>query len=477
MALYRIGGVGRNSIGGDTLMNKVHFIGIGGTGISAIARLLLERGVQVSGTDLQGSPYFDSITNLGAITRLGHHPDLAIEAELVVRSSAVKEDDPEVQAALKAGIPVLKRAEFLPQLTAGYKTLAVAGSHGKTTTTAMLVHLLQSDGLDPSFILGAQIKGQDTNAHAGEDQLFVIEADEYDYMFLGLYPTLSVVTNIDYDHPDFFATPRDYTQAFVDFLENTQENSTILLCGDDPGIHHMLPASSYPGRQLLKYGFEPDNDIHISDYQVRQDKQEFCLRSPENEKAGPFTIHQPGKFNVLNAAAALAAAHLAGRELGNLTGALSTFEGTSRRFDLVCEYKNIKVFNDYGHHPTQILQTLEGARQSYPAYEIWAVWEPHTISRTRQLGHEFAQALDQADQAVILKLFGAREEDPSFSPAVIAAGCSRTHCLYLPDNSEAVGHIIRNLTGRDLIIVFSAGKGPEFSQELCSAINPEGTNE
>lgn len=458
-------------------MNKVHFIGIGGTGISAIARLLLERGVQVSGTDLQASVYFESVTRMGAVTRIGHHPDLALEAELVVRSSAVKDDDPEVHTALKAGIPVLKRSEFLPQLTAGYKTLAVAGSHGKTTTTAMLVHLLKSDGLDPSFILGAQIKGQETNAHAGEDEFFVIEADEYDYMFLGLNPTLSVVTNIDYDHPDFFPKPQDYTQAFVDFLEKTKQNGTVLLCGDDPGIDTMLENSSFPGRQIWKFGFEPDNDYQIIGYQVQEGKQEFCLRLPESEKAGPFTIHQPGKFNVLNAAAALVAAHLIGRDLRNLIGALSTFEGTSRRFDLVCENENIKVFNDYGHHPSQILQTLEGVRQGYPAYKIWAVWEPHTISRTRQLRHEFANALDQADQAVILKLFGAREEDSGFSPGVIAVECSQSNCVYLPDNTEAVDHIVENLTGKDLIIVFSAGKGPEFSQELCSAINLEGADE
>lgn len=458
-------------------MNKVHFIGIGGTGISAIARLLLERGVQVSGTDLQPSPYFEAVTRLGAFTRLGHHPDLALEADIVVRSSAVKDDDPEVQAANNAAIPVLKRSEFLPQLTAGSKTLAIAGSHGKTTTTAMLVHLLRSANLDPSFILGADIKGLHTNAHSGKDQFFAIEADEYDYMFLGLNPTVSVVTNIEYDHPDFFPTPQDYTNAFVDFLGKTEENGVILLCGDDSGIQKMLKNNDFPGKQVCKYGFEQGNDFQIVEHETSHGIQQFSIKLPEGEKVGPFTLHQPGKFNVGNAAAALAVAHLVGIDLGELTGAFSTFESTSRRFELVCGNEKIEVFNDYGHHPSQLLQTIQGARQSYPAYKIWAVWEPHTISRTKRLQHEFATALDQADHAVILKLFGAREDDPSYSPCSIADEVSHNKCLYLPENEKAIVHILENLGEKDLVIVFSAGKGPEFSHELCSALHLEASND
>ena len=457
-------------------MNKVHFIGIGGTGISAIARLLLERGIQVSGTDLHASPYFEAVTRLGALTMLGHHPDLALEADIVVRSSAVKDDDPEVQAAQTAGIPVLKRSEFLPQLTAGSKTLAIAGSHGKTTTTAMLVHLLRSADLDPSFILGADIRGLHVNAHAGKDEFFAIEADEYDYMFLGLNPTVSVVTNIEYDHPDFFPTPQDYTNAFVDFLRKTEEDGMILLGGDDSGIQNMLENNAFPNRQVRKYGFGSGNDYQIVAYETTQGIQKFSLRLPESKVIGPFTLHQPGKFNVSNAAAALAVAHLVGIDLKMLTYALSTFEGTSRRFELVCSNEKIRVYNDYGHHPSQLLQTIQGARQSYPDHKIWAVWEPHTISRTRRLQHEFAGALEQADHAVILKLFGAREEDPSFSPCAIADEIKNT-CIYQPDNNKAIDYILENLGEKDLIIVFSAGKGPEFSQALCAAIHLEAFND
>ncbi|MEL7625256.1 MAG: UDP-N-acetylmuramate--L-alanine ligase [Anaerolineaceae bacterium] len=453
-------------------MNKVHFIGIGGTGISAIARVLLERGIQVSGTDMHASPYFETVTSLGALTRLGHHPDLAVQADLVVRSSAVKDDDPEVQAARKAGIPVLKRSEFLPQLTSGFKTLAIAGSHGKTTTTAMLVHLLRSANLDPTFILGADIKGMHTNAHAGKDELFVIEADEYDYMFLGLNPFISIVTNIEYDHPDFFITPQIYTNAFVDFLNRTEENGTVLLNGDDAGIQEMLTSNQFSSRQIKKYGFESGNDYQIVNYESSQGVQKFSLSLPDGKLAGPFTLHLPGKYNVGNAAAAFAVAHLLGIDLVNISDSFDTFEGTSRRFDLVCQSENVKIYNDYGHHPSQLVQTIQGARESYPDYKIWAVWEPHTVSRTRRLQHEFAKALVLADYAVILKLFGAREEDSGYSPCSIAEE-SGSNCIYQPDNDKAVNYIVSNLTGKNLVIVFSAGKGPDFSQALCSTLHLE----
>ena len=458
-------------------MNKVHFIGIGGTGISAIARLLLERGVQVSGTDVQTSPYFEAVTCLGALTRIGHHPDLALQADVVVRSSAVKDEDPEVQAAKKAGIPVLKRSEFLPQLTAGSKTLAIAGSHGKTTTTAMLVHLLRSANLDPSFVLGADIKGQHTNAHAGRDEFFIIEADEYDNMFLGLNPNVSVITNIEYDHPDFFPTPLDYTWAFLNFLRKTEENGIALLSGDDLGVRNLRSFLTFPANQLLTFGFDPANDYQVVDYQAGEGQQSFYLRLPEGEKVGPFTLHQPGKFNVSNAAAALAVAHLVGIDLNGHTNSLSTFEGTSRRFEQVCGNDRIQVFNDYGHHPSQLLQTIQGARQSYPDYKIWAVWEPHTISRTKRLQHEFAIALDQADYSVILKLFGAREDDPTFSPCSISDEVSDNKCLYLPENESAIAYILENRGEKDMVIVFSAGKGPEFSRELCSALQLEASDD
>lgn len=458
-------------------MKKVHFIGIGGTGISAIASLLLQRGWQVSGSDMQPSPYFEAVTALGANTQIGHDTQLALQADLVVRSSAVKDSDPEVQAAVKAGIPVLKRVDFLPVITHDYQTLAIAGSHGKTTSTAMLVHLMREAGQDPTFILGADIKGLNSNAHAGDGLAFVIEADEYDYMFLGLEPTIGVITNIEYDHPDFFVTPEVYTQAFADFANKIRPEGTLIICEDDPGINHMLESCDLLPRSLLSFGFSEEADYQVVGYKTYAGGQSFQLRLPNGKESKPFKLNLPGRFNVYNAAAALAAADCYGIDVISLSDAFASFEGTSRRFDMALQSDKVLIFNDYGHHPSQLSQTIAGARELYPDHKIWAVWEPHTISRTKRLHNEFAQALSQADQAVILRLFGAREEDDSYSPESITTESCSKNCRYLPDNEDAVRFILSNLGDKDLMIVFSAGKGPEFTELLCSKVKEEVLND
>lgn len=454
-------------------MKKVHFVGIGGTGISAIARLLLERNWQVSGSDMNASPYFDAVTAMGARTILGHDPDLAIQADLVVRSSAVRDNDPEVKAAMEKGIPVLKRSEFLPMLTKENDVIAIAGSHGKTTTTAMLIHLFLQAKLDINFILGADIKSLGKNAQSGSDPAFIIEADEYDYMFLGLSPLISLITNIEYDHPDFFATPEIYTQAFVDFANKTRPEGKLLVCADDAGIHEMLSNSNLLTKEIVSYGFEPDSDYQIVNYSAYPGGQSFQLSIGRCMNAGPFEISMPGRYNVLNATAALAAAHLYGLDLMEQKEALHIFPGTSRRFDLRFENENWLVFDDYGHHPRQLEQTIKGARQLYPDHTIWAVWEPHTVSRTKHMHNEFSRALEHADQAVILKLFGARENADGYKLESFINEENQYRRHYLPENEMALNYILKNKTGKDLVIVFSAGKGPEFSKMLSERLSKE----
>lgn len=454
-------------------MKKVHFIGIGGTGISAIARMLLERNWQVSGSDMNASPYFEAVTAMGAHTVLGHDPDLARQADLVVRSSAVKDNDPEVIAALENGISVLKRSEFLPMLTAENDLIAVAGSHGKTTTTAMLVHLFLQTKRDINFILGADIKGLGKNAQSGSNPAFIIEADEYDYMFLGLSPLISVITNIEYDHPDFFATPGVYTQAFADFANKTRPEGKLLLCADDAGIQELLNNYDLLPREIVTYGFESDSDYQTINYAAFPGGQSFELLIGGHLKAGPFEIRMPGRFNVLNASAALAAAHLYGLDLMDQKEVLLSFPGTSRRFDLRFENANWLVFDDYGHHPSQLAKTIQGARQLYPDHRIWAVWEPHTVSRTQYMHDEFSKALDQADQSIILKLFGARENADGCCLEDFICDENQTRRHYLPENEMALNYILENQTGLDLVIVFSAGKGPDFSKMLVEKLSKD----
>lgn len=454
-------------------MNKVHFIGIGGTGISAIALLLLERGWQISGTDVNPSRYFDALTAAGATTLIGHHPDLALQADVIVRSSAVKDDDPEVRAAREAGIPVLKRAEFLSQVIEDRTLLAISGSHGKTTTTGMLVSLLRSLGADPTFILGAEVKGLGCNAHAGSDQYFVIEADEYDNMFLGLSPTLSIVTNIEHDHPDFFPTPEVYLSAFHQFLAKTRPGGIALLCGDDAGVQTLLGQLDLPGVDVFTYGFGLQNtfvathcawDGEASNFEIIRQLDENALRS-----LGNYRLGLAGRHNILNATAALASLHLLGFDLAGHEEALASFQGTERRFEKVYENAGVTIINDYAHHPTQVRATLSAARDAYPNRTLWVVWEPHTFSRTERMRAEFVQALDFADRVMVSRIYAAREADDGFTPQVISDELG-SKAAYIPDFQQLAKTIAAETTRNDVVLVLSAGKGPQLSALLAQEL-------
>lgn len=447
--------------------DTIHFIGIGGTGISAIALLLLERGLPISGSDMNDSRYFRAVTEHGAKTALGHHPELAMQAKMVVRSSAVKDDDPEVIAAQKAGIPVLKRADVLNLLTQGKQTLAVAGSHGKTTTTAMLITLLNSLGLDPSFILGAEIKALSTNAHNGKGEYFVIEADEYDYMFLGLEPALSVITNLEHDHPDCFPTLADYLDAFGAFMSKTQPEGKVLLCANDRGVIQLMSRFSTQLDKVITYGFSVNADYQITQA-VWKDTHSRFLLSYLGKTLGSFELGLPGKHNILNAAAGLAIAHQLGLDLSQLSCALKDFEGTERRFDVVYNQAGVVIINDYGHHPTQIRATIQAARDLYPGKKLWAVWEPHTFSRTIALADNFIQELSQADRVLITRIYAAREADTGTTPQFIAD--SLTNALYLPEFTQIIEEIVSGLSNEDVVLVLSAGKGPQLSAELIETL-------
>lgn len=445
----------------------IHFIGIGGTGISAIALLLMERGVRVSGSDLKDSHYFRAVTDHGAITALGHHPELAEQAKLVVRSSAIKDNDPEVIAARQAGIPVVKRADILNLLTSGNETLAIAGSHGKTTTTAMLIELMNALNLDPSFILGAEIKSLLTNAHAGQGKYFVIEADEYDNMFLGLSPQLSVITNLEHDHPDCFPTWDNYLDAFGSFAARTLPQGKVLVCADDQGVIRWMSRFSNQLDKVVTYGFKVNNDYQISHTEWIEAKTHFSL-SYQGKHLGEFELGLPGKHNVLNATAALAVVHQLGLSLTPLREALRHFQGTERRFEMVYNQAGYVIINDYGHHPTQIRATLQAARDLFPTKKIWAVWEPHTYSRTVALADDFVQELNQADHVLISRIYAAREADTGLTPQFIADLIPAAR--YIPETDQLVRTIRQELTGNDVVVVLSAGNGPQISAALIATL-------
>ncbi|HOF24764.1 MAG TPA: UDP-N-acetylmuramate--L-alanine ligase [Anaerolineaceae bacterium] len=456
-------------------MQHIHLIGIGGTGISAIAVVLLEQGYQVTGSDIADSTYFREVTRRGAKTVLGHDPSLATQADVIVRSSAIKDDDPEVRAAQAAGIPVLKRTDFLPQLTAGKRTIAVAGSHGKTTTTAMIVCLLHNLAFDPSFILGAEIIDLHANARAGSSPYFIIEADEYDNMFLGLNPAVSVITNIEYDHPDCFPTPESYLEAFRQFLLRTQPSGTALLCADDPGVQKLLQGFEAKDFVLRTYGFAEKSHYHIASADWNGEEYTFTLTrqlpGEEPHNLGSFRLPMPGKHNVSNAAAALAVIDILGIPPKDAAEALAGFHGSERRMEVVLEQNGIVIINDYGHHPTQIAATLAALRQRYPQKKLWAIWEPHTYSRTEMLQDAYARSLQAADEVVITRIYAAREAEHNFDPSQIAAHIPGGKARYLPDFDTLADYVCKNLSGDDVIVVLSAGKGPQISALLQAHIS------
>jgi UDP-N-acetylmuramate--alanine ligase len=451
-------------------MDQVHFIGIGGTGLSAIAKVLLEQGMKVSGSDLNPSPLFKSVKEAGGKVFLGHQAEYIQGADLVIRSSAVPDDNPEVQAALAAGIPVLKRSEFLEQLTAGKETLAIAGSHGKTTTTSMVVWILSDQGLDPSFIVGGVVNNLNTNARSGSGEYFVIEADEYDYMFLGLHPNIAVVTNVEHDHPDLFPTLESFEDAFRRFISNLAPDGTLILCGDNPGSRK-LKDTLKSSQQVMQYGLE-DHNWEYSAYDLQVNASggmdfEIRIQDLEGEYRLPVSLQIPGDHNVLNALAAFALADRLGLDREGIVRALATFSGSGRRFEVRGEIDGVLLVDDYGHHPTEILATLSAARQTYPERAIRALWQPHTYSRTTTLFDEFTKAFQDADQVLVLDVYEAREDKPEqFQTENLVNAIQHENVVYLPTNDQAAAYLEEELQTGDLLVIFTAGDAIEINDRL-----------
>ncbi len=451
-------------------MRHVHFVGIGGTGLSAIARVLLERGYSVSGSDREASPLFESITNAGAQTFLGHAADQIDGADLVIQSSAIPENNPEVTAARSYGIPVLKRSEFLEELTRDKQTLAVAGTHGKTTTTAMLVWILDQMNLNPSFILGGLVNQLNSNARAGSGSYFVIEADEYDNMFLGLSPQVAVITNIEHDHPDCFPTLSLYQAAFQAFLGKLHPDGCALICCDDPGASDLKNKMKSENINLIGYGSHPEADYQVRniDYPNGYPHFTFVQRTgnKETKNLGNVSLKVPGKHNILNAAAALSVIHQINLPIQEAIGAIGSFTGTGRRFEILGEAQGTIIIDDYGHHPTEIAATIQAARSRYPHRRIWAIWQPHTYSRTQMLEKSFISSLDLADKVAVLAIYAAREENPGYSAETIVKALPPGKAHYLPEFDQAIAFLTENLQPTDVAIVFSAGDATEISKAV-----------
>ncbi len=461
-------------------MSHVHFIGIGGSGLSAIARVLLESGYTVSGSDRALSPLAEELQRLGAKVYLGHRAEQVQGADWVVRSSAIPDDNVEVQAALRAGIPVYKRADFLGRWMEGKIGIAIAGTHGKTTTTAMVAWILTALGQDPTFIIGGVMRNLDVNAHAGRGQAFVIEADEYDRMFLGLRPRIAVVTNVEHDHPDCYPSFQDMLEAFEAFVGLLPQDGVLIACAENAGAFHLLKLAEQAGRRVLAYSVEGQHVEKASHWVMAEDLvineyggYSFKVKSNLFGEAVQLALRIPGRHNVNNALAAWGVALMLGLSPTEAAEALAAFQGTGRRFEVRGEANGVTFVDDYAHHPTEIQATLEAARARYGARRIWALWQPHTYSRTQVLRAEFAQAFHRADEVIVTEIYRAREPQQPFSAQVVAAEIRHPSVHFLPHLTEAADYLERHLRPGDVLLVFSAGDANWVIDELLRRMGQE----
>lgn len=451
-------------------MTHVHLLGISGSGLSAIARVLLERGYTVSGCDRTVTALGAALQQAGAVVTAGHDPAHLRGVDLVVRSSAVPENTPEVQAALAAGIPVYKRDSFLHWLMQDQRGVAVAGTHGKTTTTAMLAWLFTRLGQDPSYIVGGVVRNLNANAHAGKGEWFVIEADEYDHTFLGLEPQYAVITNMEHDHPDCYPTVAEYEKAFVDFTGCMKDGGELVLCTEDPGCRRLSEVLRAQGRPFMTYALEGEADFTAAGLQVSASGGLSFEMRLHGQSLAWVTLTVPGRHNALNALGALSLVQRTGLDVARAAAELESFYGSGRRFEVRGEAWGVTVVDDYAHHPTEIRATLAAARLRFPARRVWALWQPHTFSRLVMLKDEFAAAFKDADMVIVTGVYGARESGGAFSSADLVKQMAHPNarCLFTLDEAEAA--LAAELKPGDALLVLSAGDADQLSSRLLKTL-------
>ncbi|MEM7345141.1 MAG: UDP-N-acetylmuramate--L-alanine ligase [Chloroflexota bacterium] len=452
-------------------MANIHLVGVGGTGLSAIATVLLQQGHTISGSDMAESVMIHRLEGLGGQISIGHNAsNLPDSLDAVIISSAIPDHNPELVEAKARNIPVFKRDAWLGRMMTGKIGIAIAGTHGKTTTTALMAYLLDEMGLDPTYIVGGFVPQLATNAKAGNGNSFVIEADEYDYMFLGLHPTLAIITMVEWDHPDIFATEADFQQAFIDFTDRLPQNGLIIGCGDDPGVRQIFQASD---RQSKTYGLADGNDWQAVDVRPNlhggYDFKAVCHTAKAPVAPIPISLRLPGLHNVANTLATLVVAYHQGLDLTKAAEILGTFEGVGRRFELKGEVNGLTIVDDYAHHPTEIRATLQAARTRFGPRPIWALFQPHTFSRTLALFDEFVTAFSEADHAILIDIFPSREKDEGLvSSQMLIDKMSHPDCHYLSSHQTAADYLIENLGANDVLLTMGAGDGYQIGEQVLA---------
>jgi UDP-N-acetylmuramate--alanine ligase len=423
----------------------------------------------VSGSDIKSGVFLRELEASGIAVAVGHDASHVAGAELVIVSSAVPESNPEVRAAQRLGIPVLGRREYLGRLTAGLRTIAVAGTHGKTTTSALITWLMGQLGLAPGFILGGWVESLGANGGAGGGEFFVIEADEYDRAFHALYPELAVITNVEHDHPDCYPKPADFRRAFERFA--SQVKHRLILCLDDPGAATLEGGDRPP----LTYGLAPDADWRAAQVATTDEGGMRFSLARGGAAEGPFEIALPGVHNVCNALAALAVMAELGVDLGRVREILPHFQPVARRFQVLGEVDGVIVVDDYAHHPTEIMATLSAARGRYPEARIWAVFQPHTFSRTREFMQELGTAFEAADEVIVLDVFAAREAPVAgVDGQAVAQEIDHQRVEYLGAIEAATAYLVQHVESPAVVITLSAGDGNQVGMQYINKLQREG---
>ncbi|MBI5349758.1 MAG: UDP-N-acetylmuramate--L-alanine ligase [Chloroflexi bacterium] len=455
-------------------MKKIHFIGIGGTGLSAIAIVLIESGYLVSGSDMQESALTQKLRDRGAKVFIGHSAANLADADTVILSSAISADNPEVIAAKVKNIPLLKRADFLGALMEGRDGIAVAGTHGKTTTTAMIAFMLTQAKLDPTFIVGGTLTNLGTNAKHGNGSPFVIEADEYDGMFWGLKPKIAVITNVEHDHPDCYPTMESYRAAFEKFVSLVPNSGALIVCRDHDGAKEIGEWASQKNIRVIWYGLKNGAEWKAENIQANSAGGSDYVVTRGGQSVGLVRTRVPGNHNVVNSLAAIAATGLLGVDFNIARNALAEFTGVGRRFEVKGEVGGITVIDDYAHHPTEIKATLAAARKRFGDRNLWALFQPHTFSRTKILLSEFASSFSDADHVLVTDIFRSRESfDASVSSKDIVAQMKHADARYVPTLAEAGTVLLAELRNGDVLITLGAGDGNTVGEKVLSSYDEQ----
>ena len=453
-------------------IRRIHFVGIGGVGMCGIAEVLLNQGYQISGSDIRASITTERLKAMGAEIFIGHLAENITAANVVVISTAVREDNPEVGAARERRIPIVRRAEMLAELMRYRHGIAVAGTHGKTTTTSLLASVMAEAKFDPTFVIGGRLNSAGTNAKLGGSRYLVAEADESDASFLHLQPMVAIVTNIDADHMDTYGGDfGKLKQTFIDFLHNLPFYGLAVLCTDDPIVNEIIPEV---GRPIVTYGVNNEADYRAEEIVQNGLKTSFTVKRPDGRADLQVTLNMPGRHNVLNALATIAVATDEGIDDQSICHALQKFEGVGRRFQVLADIPVVggtaMLVDDYGHHPREVQATIRAVKEGWPGKRLVMINQPHRYTRTRDLYEDFVQVLSEADVLLLMEVYAAGEEP-------IAGADSRSLCRSIRqrgsldpvfvESVDAVPAVLRNLLQPgDLLLTQGAGNITALAHEL-----------